>query len=119
MGATADPHDGTIVLTAMMEVAEVDNGLGHALRHYAARASAVPREVTDAWQLELRVIIIYITVLLVFFRGLAPGQCGSNPCPVAWASGDQGGYFCEDTRGCRPAVQGPFPTCRVGSETRR
>ncbi|CAJ1349990.1 unnamed protein product [Effrenium voratum] len=42
---------------------------------------------------------------------LAPGQCGSNPCPVAWAGGDQGGYFCEDTRGCRPAVQGPFPTC--------
>ena len=37
------------------KVAEVDNGLGHALRHYAARASAVPREVTDAWQLELRV----------------------------------------------------------------
>lgn len=59
----------------------------------------------------LLVLIAYVFFLLLFVRGLAPGQCGSTVCPKDWAYGASGGYFCEENKGCRPADQGPFPIC--------
>lgn len=36
------------------------------------------------------------------------------PCPATWAAdGNGGGFFCEATRGCRPASDGLFPDCAV------
>eukprot|EP00434_Breviolum_minutum_P023434 symbB.v1.2.020670.t1/scaffold1751.1/size103110/1 len=59
-------------------------------------------------------LMAYALFLLVFLRGgLAPGQCGETLCPKEWAYGLHGGYFCEETKGCRPAEQGPFPTCET------
>ncbi|CAE7513007.1 unnamed protein product, partial [Symbiodinium sp. KB8] len=32
----------------------------------------------------------------------------STGCPVEWQTGE-GGYYCYETQGCRPVIDGPFP----------
>lgn len=57
------------------------------------------------------VVVLTFRPILAYVVGLLRNPCKEALCPESWKTNGIGGFYCPQSKGCRPAGQGPFPDC--------